>query len=98
MAHTLNSHELLQKQLQEMSNEDMQQMLLQDPLVQAVLSAVPESERSKIEAFAIDFLNGWKDGAVDPIIKMASNPDFVKALMKTISANDPDMSNLGDIL
>lgn len=98
MSSKMTPHEILQQQLQEMSNEDMKQMLWNDPLVKSVMAAVPAEDRSKIEAFIVDFMDSWKQGAVDPIVQMASNPEFVKAFMKAITKDDPEAGGLGDLL
>lgn len=98
MAYHPLPHEKLQEQLQSLSAEDLKEQLMNDPVVKAVLNAVPEQDRPRIEAFVLDFLDGWKTGAVDPIIAMASDPEFVKAFVKAMAERDPEAKDLGDLL
>lgn len=90
-------HELMLEQLKAMSHEDMKKMLANDPLYKAVLSSAPESDRAKIETIAFDFLSGWKENAFDKIIAMASNPDFVRELMKMFEQRAGE-TKMGDII
>lgn len=93
-----NLHTHIKAQLDAMSHDDMVAMLERDPLVQAVLAAAPERDRERIRGFVVDFLRGWKVGAVDPIVAMASNPDFVRAFVKAVASRDPGAGGLGDLI
>lgn len=86
------------KELENLSNEDVQRAIADDPLVKAVLSAVPDQDRDRIMAYVMDFVAGWKSGAVDPIIAMASDPEFVKAFMKAMTDRDPGAGDLGGVM
>lgn len=90
-------NEDMKKALEGMSLDDMKKMLISDPLYQEVIKHAPVQDREKIETIALDFITGWKENAFDKIIALASNPEFVKELMRVMSARDPG-SKLGDIL
>lgn len=81
--------ESLQK-LQGMSREDMQETLKSDPLYQQVLKAVPNDQRELIESIALDFMHAWQTGVTDNLSTMATNPEFVAALMRVMQERGAD--------
>lgn len=83
--------------LRELSEEDLHAQLKSDPMYQAVMRAVPPENHDAIEQIVMEFVTAWKEGAIDKIISASSNPDFVAALLKVMSENDPKFK-AGDVI
>lgn len=76
-----------------MDIRDLREMLKDDPLYKQVVAALPDDQRQKIEEVVLDFVTGMQSGAIEPMMAMVDNPEFVAAFLEVMSDRDPDRAN-----
>lgn len=80
----------IKKQLDELDISDLREMLKNDPMYKQICETLPEDQRDKVEAMALDFVTGMQTGAIEPILKMIEKPDFIEAFLGIMADRDPE--------
>jgi hypothetical protein len=69
---------------------DLLEQLQKDDLYKQIITNIPEDQRTLVEELTIEFVQAMQAGAIDHLMKMVENPEFIEAFIKQMHESNPD--------